>query len=309
MAYRLRQHETIPAGISRIVCEQLDMAMNGFSNLKHDRHECIHATRKALKKTRAILRLVRTELGKVYTTENSRLRDAGRQLAEIRDATARIETLDKMRKLVGDTLEPERFAELRATLVRQREMLAEAVDIEQRIAEVQEALQGARCQVPAWPLRTNSFKAIRPGLTDIYRSGQTTMAHAYAQSTVENFHEWRKRVKDHWYHVRLLRDIWPEMLGSYEAELDRLADHLGDDHDLAVFRMTLQEEGRSIGSEAVIATLLERIDQRQRELRGEAATLGQRIFAERPGKGFATRIQRYYEVWHDSPAIMPEQSG
>jgi hypothetical protein len=25
----------------------------------------------------------------------------------------------------------------------------------------------------------------------------------------EHFHEWRKRVKYHWYHLGLLRELWP----------------------------------------------------------------------------------------------------
>lgn len=38
------------------------------------------------------------------------------------------------------------------------------------------------------------------------------MAQAQAKPSVENLHEWRKRVKDLWYQVRLLTPLWPGML-------------------------------------------------------------------------------------------------
>ena len=51
---------------------------------------------------------------------------------------------------------------------------------------------------------------------------------------VELLHEWRKRVKDLWYHAKLLEEAWPPVLQALGDEAHALADHLGDDHDLGV---------------------------------------------------------------------------
>src|ERR687888_223363 len=47
-------------------------------------------------------------------------------------------------------------------------------------------------------------------------------------------HEWRKRSKDLWYHLRLLRDGRREVLAPAADRAHELSDLLGDHHDLAV---------------------------------------------------------------------------
>ena len=34
------------------------------------------------------------------------------------------------------------------------------------------------------------------------------------------FHDWRKRVKDHWYHCRLLKYLWPEPMRTGRVHLN-----------------------------------------------------------------------------------------
>ena len=57
----------------------------------------VHETRKALKRLRALLVLLRPELGaKRYARENAALRDCGRRLAGARDAEVMLGTLDSL---------------------------------------------------------------------------------------------------------------------------------------------------------------------------------------------------------------------
>ena len=62
------------------------------------------------------------------------------------------------------------------------------------------------------------------------------MARARKHPLPENYHEWRKRVKDHWYHVRLLEGFGTLGCGSYEKSLKELETLLGEDHNLVVLR-------------------------------------------------------------------------
>ncbi len=63
----------------------------------------------------------------------------------------------------------------------------------------------------------------------------------------ENYHDWRKRVKDHWYHVRLLESLWTEVLEAREASLKNLETWLGDDHNLVVLCDKLTNEPEKYG--------------------------------------------------------------
>ena len=48
------------------------------------------------------------------------------------------------------------------------------------------------------------------------------MAAVRAQARPERCHEWRKRAKDHWYHIRLVEDLWTEVMEGYEKSLKDL---------------------------------------------------------------------------------------
>lgn len=139
-----------------------------------------------------------------------------------------------------------------------------------------------------------SFRALRGGLKRTYRRGRTGRKRAFAAPTTERLHEWRKRVKYHWYHVRLLQNVWPEPMKVRRRELKVLADLLGDDHDLAVLRQLLlsapeQEEARprsqaEPGNETgLVATatghndpgeVVGLLDRRRLQLQGQARLLG-----------------------------------
>src|SRR5947209_19543153 len=105
MSYRLKRGESVPDGIRRIAQEEIDSAAEQLSNSNgKKRDEAVHEARKSLKKIRGAMRLVQPELGRVYRAENIRMRDLGRQLPQIRDATAIIEVFDGLREKYKDSL-------------------------------------------------------------------------------------------------------------------------------------------------------------------------------------------------------------
>lgn len=86
------------------------------------------------------------------------------------------------------------------------------------------------------------------------------------------------------------------MMKARTSELSRLADFLGDEHDLSVFRETLTQEDDPFVGGPTLEALLGLIDQRRDELRKEAAPLGGRLFAEKP-KHLIRRINGYAKIW------------
>jgi hypothetical protein len=145
-------------------------------------------------------------------------------------------------------------------------------------------------------LNNPGFTALRPNLQKTYGRGRKALAVAYAQPTPENFHEWRKRVKYHWYHSRMLERIWPDVMSGYGKSLKTLSSLLGDDHDLVVMRETLLNDPDTFGGKRDLQVLLGLIERRQTELRTRAETLGQRVFAEKP-KAMGQRLESYWEAW------------
>jgi CHAD domain-containing protein len=297
MPYRLKAHEEPAQGIKRIVCEQIDEAIQTLTDHEVDRHIGVHQARKCFKKIRGVLRLVRAELGDVFRTENNWFRDIGRELSHVRDAEALLETFDKLRRTFAEQLRPHALRAIRKGLVQRRQTIAdEQVDVDKRVESIVAALGEAKQRVRSWPLFLQTHAALDTGLQQTYRRGRRAREVAYRDPTPENFHEWRKRVKDHWYHLRILEAVWPEVIGGYRDALKHLSDLLGDDHDLVVFRQTLRDHPKTFGADRDIQLLLGLIDRRQAELQTQAETLGQRVFAEKPSR-FCARLQQYVEAW------------
>ncbi|MFG0332480.1 MAG: CHAD domain-containing protein, partial [Maioricimonas sp. JB049] len=170
--------------------------------------------------------------------------------------------------------------------------------------ELVDALRDQRQQVAAWSLEADGFDAIAGGLGKTFGRGIKALKRARESRTDEDLHDWRKRVKYHWYHCRLLRELWPQMLMARIHELDRLSDLLGDDHDLAVLNQTISDTpgpfGDAVGpfgDAATRAALRGRIEQRRRDLQRQAFDLGHRVYAE-SAKRLTQRFEAWWNVWH-----------
>jgi CHAD domain len=92
MPYHLKHNESLPEGIKRVIREETDQATAHLTGKSDSNREA----RKSVKKIRAALRLVRTELDETFEEENVRLRNMGRALSEIREAGAIIGAFDSV---------------------------------------------------------------------------------------------------------------------------------------------------------------------------------------------------------------------
>ena len=301
MEYRLKQSESVPEGVRRMATEQLDKAVEHLGCPDGKRDEHIHEARKAIKRLRALVRLVRCDLADgVYALENQCYRDAGQRLSGLRDATVLVETLDRLVESLGNDVPKSRFAQVRVWLVERRDRTY--VDSSNRVVqEVIADLAQARERLESWNLQREGWGGIRMGVQRIYARGRRDFAAAYALPSDEAFHDWRKQVKYLWYHTQILENVWPPVMQSLAGELDQLGELLGQDHDLAVLRLMVRTEFPRAGATATVLALERRIDERRSRMQAQARLLGERIYLERP-REFSRRLRGYWRVWQAEQA-------
>ena len=140
----------------------------------------------------------------------------------------------------------------------------------------------------------SGFDLLRPGLKRAYSRGRGSFRDARKEPSDEALHEWRKRSKDLWYHLRLVRRAWPEVMETTADEAHELSDRLGDDHDLVVLMAYVEEREQPLPTDQV-EHLQGLIGKRRKELQREAFAYGERLFAEKP-KRFVERIERYWDA-------------
>jgi CHAD domain-containing protein len=265
MAYAIERGETLQAAVQRIMDEQVVRARDTLADPALPAEKRVHEARKRFKEIRALLRLIRKPLGEQFAHEN----------AWYRDADAILEALDKL----GVPQTVARRAKKKIEGGR-----ASHPPLEPIVANVIDQLVVAHGRLGMWPELGSSFDEIGPGLLRAYREGRRDMKD---HSNAEELHEWRKRVKEHWYHAQLLRHLWPEMMKPYADELSALSKALGDHHDLHVLG-------------AAVPELLPRIEKRQAELETEAMRIGRRVYAEKPPAWLA-RMRNLWDAWTSEP--------
>lgn len=251
--------------------------------------DAVHRVRKDLKRARAILRLLRPALGRRrFRAVNLALRDAGRALAGRRDTRVLVETLQRLTEegnLTAAGLEP-LAARLRADWKAASGSgdRTPARTAAARIRTAAAELRAARVRGD-WPVLAH-------GLYAVYRRGRRARRIAAREATAECLHEWRKQVKNHWHALELLEPAWPRPMRALAREAHRLADRLGEDHDLAVLgqRLDSVELDAHARDDALAA-----IESRRRELQQSAFRLGERLYAEAPSR-FVARVGAWYQA-------------
>lgn len=273
----------------RIASEQLAGARAELDDSSLDCEAKVHQIRKRLKRVRGVLRLVRPRFKGKYKRENVFFRDAGRVLAPYRDADVTLATLDKLRN--GDAADCRALARLRqaAAAASGREGVDDA------LVRVRDLLEEGERRVDDWSLRGSGFGVIGDGLTAVYEKGRKASRKARRKGGADAHHEWRKRVKDHRYHMELLGEAWPAVFGARETEAKRLEDRLGDDHDVAVVRERLSRDLAGALGPRERSRVLVLLEKRSAKLRRSAERLGRKLYCEEPQE-LSRRIRRIWQA-------------
>jgi CHAD domain-containing protein len=303
MAAQVEQCEAAAKGIRRILRKQVENALESLTAGRLT-DEKVHDSRKRVKKARAALRLLRDALGEsTYTRENTALRDVARPLSEVRDSKVLLDTLQKLNDRFhqdcrGLALDGLRRALNRERRALRREVLGRAAPLRSEIG----TLRKIHSDAMQWHVGKHDWTVIGCGLEQVYGKGRRALSAAESEGTPECFHEWRKQVKYLRHHLEFLTPVWPKLLAELAGQAHKLADDLGDEHDLTVLREKAEANRDAIATD--LGLLLALIDRRRLELRDRALALGRQLYEEKPG-AFATRLGGYWNNWQrntDRPA-------
>jgi CHAD domain-containing protein len=291
MSYELVQDETVGDGIQRIVCHQIEGAIRASSAEQNGKGSPVHETRKHLKKARSALRFAADEIDPgVWRREDRCLRKVGQLISEVRDAEVRLETVRQMRE----------FARGRKRSFQETEELL-AFELDSFLAafsewpeEAKQRLTQTLERIRAWELDDLRCKQLRRCVQKTYKRGRNALKAAIEKTSTRNLHTFRKRTKELWYQLRVLRPLAPAVFGELNDELKTIGQYLGQVHDLAFVAERLSAIGSARKHGDRILNAL--IDSREQELERTAIALGERFYAERP-RQFARRVARYFSEW------------
>jgi hypothetical protein len=297
MGFRIKSGQDMSAEIRRIVLEQLDIATSELRSVGDpETDQAIHDARRRVKKIRAVIRLVRPVLDKTYSVMDGDLSDVSRMLAPVADGQGVIETLNVLAKRYRKVLPRKTALAIRSDLIERERRIDSQARAEGVLEQAASTLHAERARVKRWQLKAEGFRAIEPGLKESLRRARDAMLAARLHPTLERYQTWRRRVKNHWFHVRLIESRCGNQLMTYQRRLEALDGILGEYHNLMLLRDVLVTDSGLSRREA--GRCLRVVARYQKTLRRDAHLLGTRIYSERPRR-FVRRVKRLWEAKTD----------
>lgn len=274
--YRFQPGRSSTEEIRRVALAQLECAVAEIADDDLDDVKRIHLLRKRFKKLRSLFRLVAATDRKFARRENDRFRGLGQMLSSRRDADVVLATIDSLSG--GSKESAPGFPVVRKRLSAARGPAGKP-DALQR---VEQGLHEAREAILSWSPPKSSWSVLFDEFVARYRRGRKAFRAAQRDVSPETMHEWRKRTKDCWYQMRLLRDFWNGSSGRPIKRLRKLSMLLGDDHDLAVLSDRCRRKPKSKREAAEITAIQRRIARKRKRLRKQCLKLGRKVFGLKP---------------------------
>lgn len=276
MAYRLRTDEPVGKGLKRVVRKELE---NAIAQLDRDkpRDDAVHDARKSIKKVRAVLELV--NLKKQGGRSIDDLRRAAHMLSPLRDAEAMLESTEALYSRGSQSIPSAARSAVTATLADDKKRIARKSASDRAFVKVVRSLRNVHRASGSWKWKQLHAPDLFDGLRHSYKRTRRRMQNLSQESSSDEFHTWRKRIKTLWYGLRLLEKR--ASVGRHLVDLKRLETWLGDDHNLAVLGQKIHSrQFARVGP--LRRQLTELTSRRRRRLRERSLALGARVFKVAP---------------------------
>jgi hypothetical protein len=99
-----------------------------------------------------------------------------------------------------------------------------------------------------------------------------------------------------YYELQMLQSVWPARLNKMVADLGKLQEQIGADHDLVVLKRSLHKCPDSFGGTESVAQVLNPLYDKRRKLRRITDPLGKAIFDQR-SRSFVRELGRHWNNW------------
>lgn len=312
MPYRLNPRLPLDKAVRNLARAEI-RRMRGFWRVDKPASETlVHDTRKAVKRLRALLRLVRSGLSEDDWSEaNGSLRGFARQLSTARDSEVRREVLTR---LLDGAKGPLRKAVEHAAGCNNAPSTATCQLDDPAKQKAQVTLHGLARSLERLAIDPQPT-VIGEGLERTHRRGRRLLQKARLiagdgnpPSTTEIFHELRKTVQAHHRHMQLLADAWPALMQARTQAARALSQRLGDEHDLEMLVQWIASKAGSALASRDRKLVADACRDEQSRIQRSAIAEAARLFAAKPSHFSAEILATWGTACHAEPATRPVPS-
>ena len=309
-SFKIRRQQPITGNVMELMYHQMDYIIHLIQPVEEIDHEAVHEVRKSCKRVRAVLRLIRDDIGySAYYRENRRFRDMSRLLSETRDYEALCHSLDYLRSREVDDKISRVYSELSAALVHSRDVALNALKKDKKVfQQIEKEIGEARKKINLFSFPSENFEVILPGLVRTHKKWKQHFAVCLGEAHEEMIHNLRKKSKYLMYHMQILKPVFPEIIRGYAGTLKKVSVDLGDHRDLFLLRQQVS----GLTKNSYPKTLTDHIDASiEKEMHDKLETAlraGRYLYLEK-SRPLMDRIHNYWKIYTDSDIPNQQNSG
>ena len=285
MSFRIDPRLPLTGEVRRILAAEIGKALQHLDAARSRPEQGLHKCRKRLKSARALLRLVHSGNETFCTTENQCYRNVAALLAAPREATALIETLDRLAAAFPKESADGGLDAVRERLVARQHDLHEGAGLEAAIGAATAACEDGMKRIESLALPDQPEQAadvLAEGARVTLRRAKKALDRAGARGEANDFHDLRKAAKTHGMHLSLLGRLWPTPIKARRKAVDELGERLGELHDLFVMRALLEADDEPLGPHEDTKLLGKLLKRSEKSLRKSCLAEAAELFGDSP---------------------------
>jgi CHAD domain-containing protein len=286
---------TLEESLKEVLLECISYIQDQIRN-HQEVHGPVHETRRTIKRIRAILRMIRYEIGYYnYHRENTYYRILSGRLSSLRDSYVLLKNITDFNHRF-----PEEFTDKDTKDISDSLNLRIEKDLEEfsyqwgGFDRLIEDLDEARSRVEDFFRLRDEFASIRKGIRRNYRQGFRYLKIIHEEYNEEQFHEYRKNTKYLLYHMELIIPVYPKLIKAYSRSIDKHTELLGDTRDYEQLEQYIREGVENRSFDETSRGLIYSIHARRQELMQKISSRANRIYPEKPTE-FINRLDTYWK--------------
>ncbi|MCJ9429738.1 CHAD domain-containing protein [Kordiimonas marina] len=237
-----------PSAVVTAVRRQLKHTLGATRVPTRQPRAAVHKCRKGGKRLRSLLILLEPAYGQDALMAERQLRKAARKLADFRDATARVQCLDRLIAAAPTKAAANPLRMLRRQMVAHASYTLDPEAVTAALTRFHSSVHRVQAEIIGWPKAVPDRGTVRQGFENTYRRTRQDFQAAFDSPDPDHLHAWRKSLQHFRHQMRLLAadskkaaTPTPEQAALAErvALIDAVSDYLGEDHDLHVLEMFL----------------------------------------------------------------------
>ncbi|MBN2613351.1 MAG: CHAD domain-containing protein [Bacteroidales bacterium] len=257
----------------------------------------IHSIRKSIKKIRALLLLIKDEIGySSYIREKNFYRNISNQLSELRNYEVYLSLSLNLEKMFIQELDYSCMTHLIYQIRKDKERSLDYLKIPGGFfGTLTQKLHMARLNIDKIKFIEDFSEVLKKGLKNSYGKARKALTLCINEQSENNLHSLRKALKNIWYQVRMIEQAYPVFLKAYSKSLKSATQILGEINDYAEFKsyFSLKEaRGLNQTNRALIKTMIENLQNEKLALILPEVKLA---LIEKPSD-FVKRIYGYWNI-------------